>query len=55
MNNHIDQVVNVMFVKKVSIWNVTYENISKKALDCFGLQVGYINISDNFYKIEKFT
>ena len=31
MNNHIDKVVNVMFVEKVSIWNVTSENISKKS------------------------
>ena len=43
-----------MFVEKVSIWNVTSENISKKALHLFRFQVGDINISDNFYKIEKF-
>ena len=39
-----------MFVEKVSIWNVTSENTSKKALDSFGFEVVDINISDNFYK-----
>ena len=43
-----------MFVEKVSIWNVTSENISKKAPYLFRLQAGDINISDNIYKIEKF-
>ena len=31
MNDHINQVVNVMFVGKVSRWKVTSENISKKS------------------------
>ena len=54
MNKHKNKVVNVMFVENVSIWNVKSENIRKKALNCFGFRVGDINISDNFYKIEKF-
>ena len=53
VNIHIDKVINVMFVENISIWNVTSENYSKKTLDCFLFQVGDINISDNFYKIEK--
>ena len=39
MNNHINQVVNVMFVGKVSRWNVTSENICKKST-CFFLVPG---------------
>ena len=54
VNIHIDKVINVMFVENISIWNVTSENISKNSLDCFGFQVGDINISDNFCKIEKY-
>ena len=33
---------------------MTSENISKKQLACFGFQNGDIDISYNFYKIEKF-
>ena len=54
MNIHIDKVVNVMFVENVLILNGTSENVSEKALDCFGFQAGDINISHNFYKIKKF-
>ena len=48
MNNHIDPVVNVMFVEKVLVWNVTSENISTKADDCFGFQVEDINFLTTF-------
>ena len=30
------------------------KTLAKKAPDCFGVQAGDINISDNFLKIEKF-
>ena len=40
-------------VENVSIWNGTSENISKKAPDRFGVQVGDINISDNLKKKRR--
>ena len=33
---------------------MTSENIIKKTLHCFGFQAGDINISENFYKTDKF-
>ena len=42
-----------MFVEIVSGENVTSENICKKAPNCFGFQVGVLNISDHFYKIQN--
>ena len=33
---------------------VHQKTLAKRTLDCFGFQVGDINISDNFYKIKKF-
>ena len=55
VNIHIEKIVNVMFLENVSIWIVTSENINRKSTWFFGFLVGYINISDNFYKIKKFN
>ena len=54
MNNHIDKIVHVMFVEIVSWWNVISENIRKKAPHFFWFQVGNLNITKIFYKIQNF-
>ena len=55
MNIHMDEVVSVILVEKVSRSNVSSKNTCKKTLVCFGFHVGDLNISDNFYKILKFN
>ena len=52
MNSHINQVVNVTSVRKVSRWNAISEISPKKALDFLLVQVGDFNISGIFYKIQ---
>ena len=54
VNNHRNKVLSVIIVEKGSKLNMTSENIIKKTLCCFGFQVGDINISENFNKIDKF-
>ena len=55
MDNHIDQVMCVSFVEKVSRWNSASKNIyNKKKLIFFGLLVKDIKISYIFYKIQNF-
>ena len=49
---NINQVVNVMFVAKVSDEMRHQKTSAKKALDCFGFLVEDFNISDIAYKIQ---
>ena len=44
-----------MFVEIFSGWNVTSENICKKAPNFFEFQVGDLNISDILKKSKTFT
>ena len=55
---HMEKTFKAMHFEKCKKYFKRKENhktLAKKAPNCFGFQVGDINISDNFYKIEKFN
>ena len=50
---HIDQIGTFMFVERISRWNASSKNISKKFNWFFLVPIWDFNISDTFKKIRK--